>query len=130
MVWGGYNGFAPLNDGKYLLGNVWTTLSAAGAPTARMAIQRRHGWMFETAPGQIALFGGETSLMGQGTFSTGGYTYDVVNAKWATADSWPSGETHDYGVAVWTGKEFVLWGGRTGAGASPNSTLTGERWTP
>ena len=130
VVWGGRSDFGLLADGKYLSGNAWTALSAMGAPTARMSIQRRHGWMFQTSAGELALFGGQTSLTGQGTFSTGGYTYDVAGAKWAAADSWPSGETHDYGVAVWTGEEFVLWGGRTGAGASPNSTLTGERWAP
>lgn len=130
VVWGGRNDFVLLNDGKYLSGNMWPALATTGAPSARMSIQRRHGWMFQTAPGQVALFGGQTSLTGQGTFSTGGYTYDVAGAKWTVADSWPSGETHDYGVAVWTGEEFVLWGGRTGSGATPGSTLTGERWAP
>jgi len=130
VVWGGRNDLALLGDGKSFNGTTWTALASANAPTLRMAVPRRHGWAFQTSPGQIAIFGGQTSLQGQGTFATGGATYDVVNAKWTTADSWPSGETHDYGVGVWTGSEFVLWGGRTGNGTNPPATLTGERWSP
>ncbi len=129
VVWGGRDDLNTLhNDGKYQQAANWYAMSTLGAPSARMAVPRRQGWVFETSPGSIALFGGQTSLMGQGTFTNTGYTYDVVNAKWATAASWPSAETHDYGVGVWTGDEFVLWGGRTGVAAAP--TLTGERWKP
>ena len=129
VVWGGRDDANMLhNDGKYQQGALWYALSAMGAPGSRMAVPRRQGWVFETSPGLIAIFGGQTSLIGQGTFTNTGYTYDVVNAKWATAASWPSAETHDYGVGVWTGDEFVLWGGRTGA--TPTPTLTGERWKP
>ena len=130
LVWGGRDDFALHSDGKYSTGPTWYALSTQNAPSARMAVPRRHGWIFETSSGEIAIFGGQTSLNGQGTFTTSGATYDVTGAKWQTADSWPSGEMHDYGVGVWTGEEFVLWGGRNGAGATPASTLTGERWKP
>jgi hypothetical protein len=131
VVWGGADQFGLRNDGRYLSGATWSPpMSTVGAPGARMAVPRRHGWVFQTGPGVIALFGGETSLTGQGTFTTTGAIYDVVAAKWATVPSWPSGEMHDYGVGVWTGDEFVLWGGRTGPGATPGSTLTGERYKP
>jgi hypothetical protein len=76
----------------------------------------------------VAIVGGQTSLTGAGTFSTSGATYDVTGGKWAAIPAFPSGEMHDYGVAVWTGDEFVLWGGRTGAALAP--TTTGERWKP
>jgi len=128
VVWGGRDDFGLRNDGKYLTGGNWSPLSTSGAPSSRMAVPRRHGWMFETSPGRLALFGGQTSLTGQGTFTTTGATYDMVGSKWAAVPAWPSGEAHDYGVAVWTGDEFVLWGGRTGGGTSPSATLTGERW--
>jgi hypothetical protein len=131
VVWGGRDDFNNLhNDGKYQSGVNWYTMATMGQPSVRMAVPRRQGWVFETSPGLIALFGGQTSLAGSGTFTNTGATYDVVNSKWGTAASWPSAETHDYGVGVWTGEEFVLWGGRNGAGATPASTLTGERWTP
>jgi hypothetical protein len=131
VVWGGQDNFGLKNDGKYLgpsPSTAWTTMSTTNAPTARMAVPRRSGWVFETSPGVIALFGGETSTFGSGTFTTAGYTYDVAGAKWAAAPAFPSGEMHDYGVGVWTGEEFVVWGGRTGAALTP--TLTGERWKP
>ena len=131
VVWGGRDDAGTLRpDGKYRFGVNWTALSATGAPTARMAVPRRHGWIFPIGRALIAMFGGQTSLAGAGTFTTTGATYDVINAKWGAVAAWPSGEQHDYGVGVWTGDEFVLWGGRTGAGASPPSTLTGERWKP
>jgi len=131
VVWGGRDDFNNLhNDGKYLSGATWTTMATANQPSLRMALPRRQGWSFEVAPGVVAFFGGQTSLAGQGTFSTGGATYDIGSSKWTTAAAWPSGETHDYGVAVWTGEEFVLWGGRDGNGTSPPPTLTGERWKP
>jgi hypothetical protein len=129
LVWGGRDDMGNLhNDGKYQGVAAWTTLAVPGAPSARMAVPRRAGWIFQTSPGMIALLGGQTSLMGQGTFSTSGATYDVGAAKWTAIPAFPSGEAHDYGVAVWTGDEFVLWGGRTGAALTPS--LTGERWKP
>jgi hypothetical protein len=131
VVWGGRDDFNTLHsDGKYQAGANWYTMATTGQPSARMAVPRRQGWVFETSAGLIAVFGGQTSLAGQGTFTNAGATYDVVNSKWGTAASWPSAETHDYGVGVWTGEEFVLWGGRNGPGATPASTLTGERWKP
>jgi Kelch motif protein len=130
VVWGGIDNTALRNDGRYQSGANWALMSNMGAPSARMAVPRRHGWIFQTSPGVIALFGGETSIAGQGMFTNTGATYNVVTAKWGYPPAWPSGETHDYGVGVWTGDEFVLWGGRTGPGTTPASTLTGERWKP
>ena len=126
VVWGGRDDAVLRNDGKYQLGVTWFTISALGAPSARMLVPRRHGWCFQTSPGLIALVGGQSSLTGLGTFSTTGASYDVISAKWTSIPSFPSGETHDYGVGVWTGEEFVLWSGKDGAA----STLTGERWKP
>jgi hypothetical protein len=129
VVWGGTDNFGLRSDGaKYQPGTGWAALATTGVPSARLAIPRRHGWSFSTSPGVVAFFGGETSTFGAGTFATAGATYDVVNAKWTAAAAWPSGELHDYGVAVWTGEEFVLWGGRTGTSLAP--TVTGERWKP
>ena len=129
VVWGGIDNMGLRSDGAYYQGSAtWPALSAVGAPTARMAVPRRSGWLFETRPGVLALFGGQTSTSGPGTFTTTGATYDVIDGKWSTAAAFPSGELHDYGVAVWTGDEFVLWGGRTGMALAP--TLTGERWKP
>lgn len=131
-VWGGRDDSSAAtalhSDGKYRYGANWITITATGAPSARMAVPRRHGWSFSTGFATIALLGGQTSLAGAGAFTTTGATCDLKNAKWGTVAAWPSGEQHDYGVGVWTGDEFVLWGGRSTATGS--ATLTGERWKP
>ena len=126
VVWGGRDN-ALRNDGSALSGVAWTTLVSFGAPSARMvASPRRSGWSFGVKPGVVAILGGQTSLMGAGTFSTNGASYDSVAAQWSSIPSWPSGESHEYGMGVWTGDEFVLWGGRNGMLTSAK----GERWSP
>jgi len=101
-------------------------MSVAGAPDARRIAFRRSGWSFQVNPGVIAVLGGLTSLTGIGLLSTGGATYDVVNARWTAISDWTSRQSHEYGIGVWTGEEFVLWGGRD----QNVSTLVGERWAP
>ena len=73
------------------------------------------------------MIGGQTSISGSSdTLATDGATYTVQSGEWSAIQSWPSAETHEYGIGVWTGDEFVVWGGRT----QNVSTLTGERWAP
>jgi hypothetical protein len=128
VVWGGQgNPNTIRNDGSALSGVAWTTLVSFGAPSARMvASPQRSGWSFGVKPGVVAILGGQTSAMGAGTFSTNGASYDSVAAQWSSIPSWPSGESHEYGMGVWTGDEFVLWGGRNGMLTSAK----GERWSP
>ena len=126
MVWGGRDDNGLKNDGKWLSGSVWAPVSANGAPSARAIAFRRSGWAFQIRPGTVALLGGQTSIVGSGTLATSGYTYDVPNAQWKALADWPSGEVHEYGMGVWTGEEFVIWGGRD----ANVPTLVGERWAP
>jgi len=126
VVWGGQDDAGLCNDGKALSGMTWSEMSVAGAPDARRIAFRRSGWSFQVNPGVIAVLGGLTSLTGIGLLSTGGATYDVVNARWTAISDWTSRQSHEYGIGVWTGEEFVLWGGRD----QNVSTLVGERWAP
>lgn len=126
VVWGGRDDAGLRNDGKYFAGNSWTAMSAAGAPSARMIAYRRSGWAFQVKPGVVAIMGGQSSLFGQGTLATNGAIYDVAKAQWTGIPDWPTQEAHDSGSAVWTGEEFIVWGGRNWNGAS-NS---GQRWAP
>lgn len=126
VVWGGRDDAGLRNDGKYLSGATWTNLSAFGAPSARSTSFRRSGWSFQVRPGVVAVLGGQSSLQGTGILATGGATYDVALAQWVAIPDWPSSEWHEYGVGVWTGEEFVLWGGRD----ANVPTQTGERWAP
>ena len=124
VVWGGRD-TALLRDGMSLSGTVWTSLVTTGAPIARGIAFQRSGWSFGIKAGVVGFLGGQTSLFGSGTFATNGGSYDQAASKWSAISNWPSGETHEYGMGVWTGDEFVLWGG--GANAP---TTTGERWAP
>ncbi len=130
VVWGGRDDANVRNDGEYLSGSSWTAMNATGAPSARMLFWLRSGWAFVVQPGVVAILGGETSLQGNGTFSTNGATFDIAANAWKAIADWPSGETHDYGVGVWTGEELVLWSGYdqvAAAGQMGNATITGER---
>jgi hypothetical protein len=130
VVWGGRDDANVRNDGKYLSGSTWTAMNVAGAPSARMLYWLRAGWAFALRPGVVAILGGQTQLAGNGIFSTNGATFDVAANEWKAIADWPSGETHDYGVGVWTGEEFVLWSGYEQVapnGQASNATITGER---
>jgi hypothetical protein len=130
LVWGGRDDANVRNDGKYLTGSTWSDMNAPGAPSARMLYWLRSGWAFAVRPGVVAILGGQTALAGNGTFSTNGATFDVTANTWKAIADWPSGESHDYGVGVWTGEELVLWSGYeqvAAAGQTGNATFTGER---
>jgi hypothetical protein len=126
VAWGGRDDNGLRNDGSSLTGTKWTGLAPFGAPSARMIAFRRSGWAFQSAAGVMSLIGGQVSLTGLGTLSTSGASYNVGTSVWTNIPTWPSMEAHEYGMGVWTGEEFVLWGGRDSNGVSS----TGERWAP
>ena len=130
VVWGGQDDLGLRDDGKMMSGTSWSDMSSSGAPSARRIGFRRSGWAFQVSSGVIAVLGGQTSISGtsttSGTLASNGATYAAESGAWSAIPNWPSGEPHEYGIGVWTGEEFVIWGGR-----SQNvSTLTGERWAP
>jgi hypothetical protein len=124
VVWGGRGDNGLLGDGKALLGATWTPLPTFGAPSPRYSAFRRSGWSFSAGSGVIAILGGQVSLSGSGTLATNGATFD--GSQWTQIPSWPSNEAHEFGLGVWTGEEFLVWGGRDVNGP----TSTGERWSP
>ena len=127
VVWGGRDDNGLCGDGAYFSANKWTRLSTVSAPTPRMITLRRSGWTFEIRPGLIGVLGGQISTALTGGLTTDGASYDVDSSVWSGIADWPSMEAHDYGMGVWTGAEFVLWGGRDKDGVV---TSTGERWAP
>jgi len=127
VVWGGQSDEGLLADGKTLSGSEWSDMKAPSTLGARRIGFRRSGWAFQVKPGEVAIVGGQTSISGSSdTLATDGAIYAVQSGQWTAIASWPSGETHEHGVGVWTGEEFVVWGGRT----QNVATLTGERWAP
>ncbi|HEX2672133.1 MAG TPA: hypothetical protein VHM25_14730, partial [Polyangiaceae bacterium] len=127
VVWGGQDDAGMLADGKILSGMAWSDMASSDVLSPRRIGSGRAGWAFQVNPGVVAMLGGQTSMSGSSeTLVTDGATYVVDSGKWAAIPSWPSGEKHEYGMGVWTGEEFVIWGGRT----QNVSSLTGERWAP
>lgn len=127
VVWGGQDDAGMLADGKTMSGMTWSDMALGDVLSPRRIGPGRSGWAFQVKPGVVAMIGGQTSTnMSSDTLVTDGATYVVQSGKWTAIPSWPSGEKHESGAGVWTGQEFVIWGGRT----QNVSTLTGERWAP
>ena len=127
VVWGGQDDVGLLVDGKTLAGSTWSDMTETSVLTPRRIGFGRSGWAFQVKPGVVAIIGGQTSTSGSSdTLATDGASYVVQRKEWAEIPAWPSGEKHEYGVGVWTGEEFVVWGGR----AQNVASLRGERWAP
>jgi hypothetical protein len=105
----------------------WTSMQTTGDPSPRLASNRQTGWSVRLKPRVTLLLGG---LAGNGNTTplTDGSIYNSTTNAWAAVAPWPSGAAHLWGVGVWTGTEFVIWGGRT----STTTALTslGERFLP
>lgn len=127
VVWGGQDDSGMLADGKTLSGTSWNDMSSTDLLGPRRIGAGRSGWAFQVKPGVVAIIGGQTSTAGSSdTLAIDGATYTAQTGEWNAIPTWPSGEKHEYGVGVWTGEEFVVWGGR----AQNVPTLIGERWAP
>ena len=128
VVWGGQDDNGLRDNGQLMSGMTWSDMTPSdGVLSARRIGFRRSGWAFQTEPGVVAMIGGQTSISGNGdTLATDGASYSAQSGQWTAIPDWPSLETHEYGIGVWTGEEFVVWGGRN----QNVSTLTGERWAP
>jgi hypothetical protein len=133
VVWGGRRGTGapvPLVDGGRYdpSGGTWSSVTTSGAPSARHAAHRETGWAARIG-GERTLFvggyGGSPPLTEANVQHNGGI-YNSTTNGWSLTPTWPSGETHLWGVAVWTGSELVLWGGLVGG----VPTKTGERFRP
>jgi hypothetical protein len=126
VVWGGQDDDGLLDDGQTLSGMAWSDMASSSVLSARRIAFRRSGWAFQVKPGVIAMIGGLTSTSGSGTLAIDGASYAVASGEWSKIPAWNSLESHEYGIGVWTGEEFVIWGGRD----QNVPTLTGERWAP
>jgi hypothetical protein len=125
-AWSG--GSPPLMDGKIFdpAGNKWTNMAPMNQPSPRWAPDRQTGWSARVKPGVTLFVGGFGAKAG--TFYTNGGLYNSTTNSWAAVPAWPSGFSHIYGVGVWSGSEFVVWGGRTKTGTT--LTAGGERYRP
>ncbi|MDI1445610.1 kelch repeat-containing protein [Polyangium sp. 6x1] len=104
--------YDPMND-------VWSAKTSNGRRSAPLGRTGVAGYV-----GTHAVLAG--GLDNAQKLTNDGTTYDVMNASWTAIDPWPSMTDHEYGVAVWTGEEIILWSGLD------NGTLisAGERYRP
>jgi N-acetylneuraminic acid mutarotase len=126
MIWGGFDkNINPLNNGARVdltLPPSWTSLINTNAPVARACVPFESGW--------VAVDGSRAYVLGGVTkepddVATDGGIYDLANDQWSAIVSWGS-ELHRGGIGVWTGEEFVVWGGYNGS----TLLLGGSRWKP
>jgi len=125
MIWGGFDkNINPLGNGARVdltLPPSWGPLTNTNAPVARACVPFESGWVAVDGSRAYVL-GGVTN--GPGAVTDGGI-YDLANDQWSAIDSWGT-ELHRGGIGVWTGEEFVVWGGYDGSTA----LLGGSRWKP
>ncbi len=126
-AWSGSDGGLK-NDGRRYEPNAdaWSTMTNTSQPALRWAPNRQAGWSARIKPGVTLMLGGMGSTAT--TFFADGATYSSTANSWSAIGAWPSGYSHLWGVGVWTGTEFVVWGGRTGTGNT--LTASGERYRP
>jgi hypothetical protein len=124
LVWGGSSG--PKSDGEMYApsADTWTKLSAGGGRGWGGA-ERQAGWAARIKPSVTLLLGGVGT---NSSALTDGALYNSTSKTWTAVPTWPSGVSHQWGVGVWTGSEFVLWSGLSGTGST--LTATGERYLP
>lgn len=121
LIWGGWNGGVYLSSGGVLsapgkAGSAWTAMSDAGAPSARA----EHAAIW-TGADYIVWGGcggdGCTVIHGDG----GRWTPGPGGGSWAIVPATPFLAARRGPTAVWTGKEILLWGGRTSGGQPTNT---------
>jgi hypothetical protein len=110
MVWGGRKDDNSDIDtaGRYNPStSTWSSVATNGPPPKRSAPGGHTGWAAWT--GDRALFlGGVAGFIPK----LDGAKYDPLLDDWEPPlPNWPSGKAHAYGVGVWSGSEFFLWGG-------------------
>jgi hypothetical protein len=122
VAWGG-TAAQLKKDGQRFSFAKWTNMVAQGAPAARYAVHREIGWSSRIANTTTLMVGGYDA--NHAALTDGAY-YDSTANAWSAVGTWPSGSAHVWGVGVWAGSAFVLWGGRAG----PLGALTteGERF--
>jgi cysteine-rich repeat protein len=114
VIWAGQGAAAFLNDGGRYdpVGDVWESMSSAGAPSARS--RPTAVW----SGSYVVVFGGSAT---GNTPATGGGRYDPVNDVWLPMAAEPF--ALPWPLVAWTGTEMLAWSptARMGAAYDPAS---------
>jgi hypothetical protein len=131
VIWVGVQDGVLLSDGSRWIPNAslagggsWQTLTV-NLNLHRSVVFPQFGWTASVARGQTLLVGGDELT---GGFDASSAIFDAAAGTWTDVPAWPSGAFHLFGVAVWSGDELVLWGGRSNTGL--DATKAGERFRP
>ncbi len=116
VVWGGYDGSAPLGTGALYdpVNDSWTDTPTAGAPEAR------YGHSAVWTGSQMIVWGGRTAATRVNT----GASYDL--ATWLPTPTANAPAPRTSHTTIWTGSEMIVWGGLDGT----NYLNTGGRFNP
>jgi N-acetylneuraminic acid mutarotase len=127
LVWGGLNASrVGINDGAAFdpATSTWIPLSTAQPPSARGCVPFRSGWKAWTGDRMLVAGGADINLVQKDLAL---YDPDAdPNQAWTQGIAWDPPNAHEFGVGVWSGKEFILWGGTNGS----LPTAGGSRWMP
>jgi N-acetylneuraminic acid mutarotase len=123
IVWGGCDSSGLMCGTQHKTGgrynpatDSWTTMSTAGAPSARS--------------GQEAVWTGSLMIVwgGNGVGDTfAGGRYDPATDSWTSTNAMRTASAREWHSAIWTGTEMIVWGGDDRFNGTVN---TGSRYTP
>ena len=128
LVWGGRDANGDALDGGAVynpLNDSWSSIATANRPSDRSAPKARTGWVGWSGSKALIVGG-----LGTGTnlLTDGGKRFQPSPAPgtWLDLPPWPGAKDHEFGAAVWTGSELILWSGLD------NGALNGagERYKP
>jgi len=127
LIWGGQDVTGVgLMDGASFdpTTQTWSLLSPEAPPAGRALEMFHSGW--SQWLGDDWLIAGGSDING---VQPDIVRYDPAAAPdkaWSGAVPWVPQYLHEWGVGVWTGEEFIVWGGSDGS----NPVVGGSRWMP
>lgn len=127
-IWGGLGDTSqPLDSGGifYPAKGTWAPLDPALGPPARALVLFKSGWCAWTGSSMLVAGG----VLNLATVFPDLYLFQPDAGPvgtWQGPISWEPPTLHDGGVGVWTGEEFIIWGGTDGI----LYTDSGTRWRP
>jgi N-acetylneuraminic acid mutarotase len=121
IVWGGYGGTYFNSGGRYDPStDSWTATSATNAPVAR--VLPTAVWTGT----EVIVWGGCNGSNCANELNSGG-RYNPITDGWTATSAVNAPLGRDLHIAVWSGSQMIVWGGRNGLG---NYLNTGGRYNP
>ncbi len=118
-VFGGFTGVGGTKNDLVSLDsatNVWTTVTAAGAPS----IRERHALAWDPVGGAVVVFGGSYTMVVNPTFYDALYVFRPSTGTWTQipkVGNWPAARRDTSLVWLPSLGKFLLYGGSNGTGA-------------